>query len=218
MISKLVRLVILTLSLIACGRQDAPDSAASEVREDSASLLEDSKPTRYRGVDEIAAALQTRTIDSNILWYLGVYLGSYNRSNDNLASLLGYFQGDGLEAGFYNGLPNALNYRLYAALFSGLSKDLVVSTCSAEKPRWMRAHQELKSVLLPLCDGQHASRTREHMMALWLNIMGYRAPMEEFDAWMNLFASEPLASTPAQELLPLLLESIFMNPYYLFAL
>lgn len=218
MILRFVWLVTLTSSLIACGQQDVPDSAASEVRNDSASLLEDSKPTRYRGVDELAAALQTRTIESNITTYLGAYLGSHFRSNDNLASLLGYFQGDGLEAGFYNGLPNALNYRLYAALFNSLSKDLVVSTCPVGKPQWMRAHEELKNVLLPLCDWQHAARTREQMMALWLNIMGYRAPMDEFDAWMNLFTSEPLASMPAQELLPLLLESIFMNPYYLFAL
>jgi len=74
---------------------------------------------------------------------------------------------------------------------SGLSHDAAKAACEGDSSLF-DLNSYLSGVLIPLCQGGDSiSHKLENLEKLWLAVMGYQAPEEEFLAWAAFFQILP---------------------------
>ena len=175
--------------------------------------------SEFKGYFAINRTLQERLVQSPNTFQLGVYLDeSYNPFGNSLLDLLGTYDRGSLDSAFRNGKPNVVNVLLWHVVFSGLSRDLA-ALCLAgapPNPRIGSLAPSFESALKTVCAWPQASaQSDEALLAFWLGLMSFDAPIEEFEAWRDFFRSAPYVNAPAQEAVAALVLAAFSNPYFL---
>ncbi|MBY0470147.1 hypothetical protein K2X30_03190 [bacterium] len=143
---------------------------------------------------------------------LGTYVGEGTKDFDTaLLELMGVYKSTGLTTGYQNAQPNGVNLLLWYLVFSGFSEDFG-KLCEDSS----LLNDETLTLAKPLCAWPAASaRTEENLEALWLQVMRYDAPIEEYQAWRDFFLGPEFEKVSHQELLQSASFAIFMNPYFL---
>jgi hypothetical protein len=130
---------------------------------------------------------------------------------DGLDDLAGTWSNFGTQHTFQNGTPNPVNLVIMQAALSGFAASLSESCAKAQLP----LHKQFLEVLRNLCTWPAAgAKTDAVMQSFWVSIMGYDAPVAEYDAWRSFMRSE-YADRPADETIEAMTLAITMNPYFL---
>jgi len=183
----------------------------------------------YRGYLAINALVMDRMIVEQPWFNIGYYLNGFSFSSgddtvEGLPALLGHYEGNGLDSGFRNGKPNAINVVLYHLLMSSLAVDLA-SRCATGSPTpppapdrpgpMITLRPEFRAAIAPVCAWpETTAMSDEALLGLWLAVMKFDAPSTEFAAWKEFVRSE-YSSRTAAESLPDMLLAILMNPHFL---
>lgn len=136
----------------------------------------------------------------------------YTDNQGGLLNLLGFYQSTG-ENSFRNGQPNAINTLVWQLVLQGFANDLA-DHCRGQSSLLLQP--VFQSTLATVCRWPAPEAQEESTMRmLWLSVMGYDAPEEEFLAWRDFFLRSSYAAKPAAEAVPALLFSILYNPHFL---
>ena len=171
--------------------------------------------TRLRGYVETNNLVLLRVMKAPTDFELGNYLGvKYTLQDNNLLDLLGTYKAFGQVSGFQNGQPNAVNTLLGYLLMQGLSADLGAQ-CGL-KPIDLPLNADFKNNLVSLCQGLTSARQSESsLMQFWLLVMGYDAPMSEYQIWRDFFLSPVWDSKSTSDWVASLSLAALLNPYFL---
>ena len=163
----------------------------------------------YKVVEEkVAARLLRPGAVVNLSDYLDGVAGHLGTSS--VVDLLGAYKSADSVTNFRNGSPSAISTLLYWVAFSGLAADLYhrkpglplqpgFETLLGQVGRWPREEAKADALL----------------EALWLQVMGFAAPAEEFRAWRDFFRQSSYARKAGAETVPVMLATILMNPFFL---
>jgi hypothetical protein len=173
----------------------------------------------FKGYVAIDQVLKDRMIREGALFSLGIYLDDhFSDFGISLVDLLGVYKGGALDSSFHNGQPNVVNMLLWHVAFSGLSHDLG-EVCTPSAPKGLLAEgvqDSLKQALKPVCAWPAPeAKSDEALMGLWLALMSFDAPMEEFEAWRDFFRGPEYASARPQDAVADMALAIFSNPHFL---
>lgn len=129
-----------------------------------------------------------------------------------LLNLMGFYDANG-ENSFRNGKPNAINTLVWQMALQAFSADLA-GQCEGRSKLILQP--VFQSTLTTICQWPAPQAQDEAAMRmLWLSVMAYDAPEEEFLAWREFFLHSNYASRPASEAVPALIFSILYNPHFL---
>ncbi len=140
-------------------------------------------------------------------------------------SLLGTYDGSDTNAGFSNGDPNALNLLLWY-IDLNLFADAIAQNCLPDQERKFDGlgnpiylNATAKQALQPLCQWPAASaQTDEVLYAFWSALLGFDAPLEEFNAWKTFVQQNPEYKTaPRTTVVSNIIFAALFNPYFLLA-
>jgi hypothetical protein len=166
--------------------------------------------TQFYGYYQTQAIIKQRVYTEDSQFTIGDYLGS-----KDLGLLLGASSGDGLDSGFRNGLPNATNMSLWRVAMTGLANDWS-NVCVDSYVKQNELNTEAIAIFKAICDWPSSTaRNKEGLERLWLLIMGYQAPHEEFEIWSDYFMQDKFKKLSGQEAVDQLSYSILLNPYFL---
>lgn len=161
----------------------------------------------YRGHVEIQNRISERILLNNPF-----FLGTYADGQTGLLSLLGEHSSNG-ENSFRNGRPNSINMLIWQLVLNGFVMDVQAGCAGNSKLLFSPSFQQ---VLRTMCEWPSSSAQSESSMRLlWLSLMSYDAPEEEFLAWRAFFLHSSFAGRPSSEALPALLLAIVYNPHFL---
>ncbi|HEX4924928.1 MAG TPA: hypothetical protein VFV50_12620 [Bdellovibrionales bacterium] len=124
-------------------------------------------------------------------------------------SLLGTYQG----GAFRNGLPSPTNLMLWKIAMTGIARD-IAKTCMAQEQE--RFNAEFLAAVSHLCRWPAASAQTDAVLEdLWLALMGYSAPEEEYLAWRGFLKSDYMQKLDAGQAVTAMATAILMNPHFL---
>lgn len=181
----------------------------------------------YRGYVAINQIIRTRFFESKDLsnsFFLGRYVGSYSDTFEGLPILLGGFSGEGLHNDFRNGTPNGMNILLWQIVLSKFADDVAASCGTDNNPVYLgysysfKYNSQLAARLKPLCTWPSATAKEEdNLLQLWLSVMSFDAPKEEYEAWRDFFlaSTSPFANGSNKDVLKAMLRAMLLNPYFL---
>lgn len=179
----------------------------------------------YRGYVAINQIIRTRFFvseDSSKSFSLGRYFGEYYESDSGLSTLLGGFSGEALNNDFRNGTPNAMNILLWQIAFSGFAGDVAAYCGTDYNPVYLgnsiKYNDPFAARLKSLCAWPAAeAKTEENLLKLWLAVMNFDAPREEFEAWRDFFlaSNSPFANAPPKDAIKAMLRAMLLSPYFL---
>jgi hypothetical protein len=176
------------------------------------------KVAGYKGYDSINQALRARFVGGPEEFQLTTYLG---RSGPDLTMLLGAWQGAGVSNEFANATPNATSFLIWRTAFIGLGRDvarLCPGTTEAPQVARLALHPPAAAAAAVLCRWPEGIREDpEAWLTLWLALVGYDAPFEEYQTWRAHFESPTYRTLPAQEVIPLMVAGALLNPFVLLA-
>ncbi|MGE0004279.1 MAG: hypothetical protein AB7S92_01700 [Parvibaculaceae bacterium] len=130
---------------------------------------------------------------------------------DGLDDLAGTWSTFGTQHKFQNGTPNPVNMVIMQAALSGFAASLGESCATPQ----LSFHPQFLEILRNLCKWPAASAKADAVMrGFWVSIMGYDAPMQEYDAWRSFMRRE-YGERPAAETIEAMTLAITMNPYFL---
>jgi hypothetical protein len=170
----------------------------------------------YRGAQAVEDWLNLRLIDS--AQSEAVSAVAILKSRDARA-LLGTFSGGGLEQGYQNDQASAISLWLWQVFLGEVARDFGTG-CSESPDKLFRAAQpESQTLLRRFCTWPAAeARNVDQLQELWLRVMDYRAPYDEFLVWANLYLSPAADELTGAAAVEDLLRSILFHPYFLFRL
>ena len=196
-----------------------------------------------KGAAVIEATIRNRIFLPNVnYYYLGSYVGDF--SANGLLSLLGGYSATLGTSSLKNATPNSVNMMLWRIAMIGSAKFLGGLACKPNvetllNPHFFAASHALCSAAIASGMAGNASGAdagsgsgadaglgsttisqaeRETLLKnFWLAVMRYDAPQTEMTAWIDEMgkAGSPLDTMPADQLLPYLMQTILMNPYFL---
>ena len=171
--------------------------------------------SEFRGYIAVNRLLVDRLFNPGSKYELGSYVGqSYDSMSGNLLDLLGTYKTGFGVGGFRNGRPNALNMLLWHLLFSELARD-IARLCGGENA--LAFNPSFVATVQPLCawPSGPAARTGTALLAFWMAIMGYDAPVEEYQTWETFALGQQMVGLQGAEAVEGLALSILNNPYFL---
>lgn len=201
----------------AATSEDAPRELSETTESNTLVSADDPLMSEYKGYQDINKILKVRAfVPGADPFELYRYLGAAGVS---LSALLGQWNGFGVQSSFLNGKPNTINLILWHLALSGFAQDLArVCPDATEKPTFKTdsLNPLLLKSLQTLCSWPDASaKNADNLMALWMSLMGFDAPYEEFLAWQEFLHSPEMGQTPAAQALPDAITAIFLNPHFL---
>lgn len=160
----------------------------------------------YRGFVAAQNIIAERLMAGPFMFY------DYVGSQYGLLNLMGYYDPNG-ENAFRNGEPNAINTLIWQMALDAFAKDMA-GHCEGRSRLLLQPL--FQSTLATICRWPAPEAQSEPAMRmLWLSVMSYDAPEEEYLAWRDFFLRSSFASRPASEAVPALLFSILYNPHFL---
>lgn len=190
----------------------------------SAHALEYGASSGFKGFPVIKRVLSERWLGDAMTLDLAIYLGEGGGyySSSGLTSLLGSYEGSGgsLNSTFSNGEPNVVALVLWHVIFSELAVDLA-STCTSNGKHYTRAasvpvRDSLTAALKPICNWPAASaRSDETLLGLWLELMSFDAPEEEYEAWRDFFKGPAYAGATYTQVVSAMVLAAYSNPHFL---
>lgn len=160
-------------------------------------------------------------IGSNNGFAFYTYLGDSNQFEAGLYSLLGGFSGgDTGQSKFQNGTPNGVNILVWQMGIRSLTKSMA-QVCVSKQPMF-DAWQLKPSVFEAFAKAcamsaeQDNAVRRDTLASLWLQVLGYELPEEEYLEFIEVFASdqELLTMAPESRLQELLI-AMLLHPLHL---
>ncbi|MCO5142591.1 MAG: hypothetical protein M9962_05835 [Oligoflexia bacterium] len=172
-------------------------------------------PSSLKGVAAISRILSERTlVDGNIL-NLSILFGVEN-SYWSMLDLMGSYKSDQGEVKFKNGKPNSINTLLWKTAFTSLAKEMAKECNPLAADKIIHFNVYFKESLRPLCKWPNQEAMQEKVLQnIWLSIMAYDAPLEEYEAWRDFFLHSSFAHKSAYEAVPAILFSILYNPHFM---
>lgn len=179
------------------------------------------RPGEFKGYFHVQDTLKMRLVAAgNTSFQLSAYFGEAYPQPGGLAYLLGAFTASGPGTEFKNGAPNSLNMLLWYMAASGFAQDLA-SVCDTNSPTLPRfrtnldqnAFERLRAAcVLP----EDEEERRAVLQRLWISVVGFDAPRQEFDVWATHFGEDPSFATFApKDRLAAMLMAALLNPYFL---
>ncbi len=167
-------------------------------------------PSQLHGHAVLESRMSSRVLKPGESFFLGTYLDGQEPSpfRSTLSDLLGAIKGVTTETSFQNGAPNSINVLLYYVAFSGFSR-----SCVSGALKFNLAFEQTMATMMTW--PASAAQSESSMQDLWLRVMGYDAPREEYEAWRDFFLTSSYRSLPASETVPAMMTAMMMNPYFL---
>lgn len=190
---------LLLLGTLACRTAGHPDDAQA--------MESGLQVGALRGFAATEMMIKSRLTLPNIhVFNLAQFLNA--SSGDGITLLLGGYQGNAGSSTLRNATPNAVNMMLWRIALSGAAAKIANQACNQDayglKPHFVTAAAKL-------CTPPEDPAVRvAALKEIWLATMRYDAPKAEMDAWL---ASPTTASADLKGVL----ESIFLDPYFLIA-
>jgi hypothetical protein len=161
---------------------------------------------QFKGLAALSRELSARIAPRNDPIELDMFIPA-----DGLDDLTGTWSNFGTQHKFQNGTPNPVNLVIMQAALSGFAASLSESCKTAQIP----LHPQFLRILQNLCKWpSDSAKTDDVMQAFWTSIMGYDAPVAEYDAWRTFMRAE-YGDQPATETIEAMTLAITMNPYFL---
>jgi hypothetical protein len=199
--------------------------ACSRVEQSSDVKFGGNRVGEYRGYVEINQTLRTRLLESGTASYwfsLGRYIGENSDRFDGLPVLLGGFSGEATNNDFRNGNPNAMNMLLWQIALSGLAGDVAGSCGTNNNPLKLgfayKYNDQFAARLKKLCAWPAVeAKTEDNLLKLWLSVMSFDAPKQEYEAWRDFFlaSSSPFANSPSKDAVKAMMRAMLLSPYFL---
>jgi hypothetical protein len=176
-----------------------------------------------RGYATTHRILTERIVKPSISYNFAAYLDEHYYPGsfflNGLLELLGVYAGSSsFDSSFRNGNPNVINTVLWHILFSGLSEDIgkLCVESASPNPLLHITQDSFRSALQPLCSWPSpASRSNDALLAFWLALMSFDAPIEEFDSWREFFQGPTYEQASASEAVAAMSLAILDNPHFL---
>jgi hypothetical protein len=196
---------------VACG-----DGSSAPPSDPPKETSPDPNGADYRGYEAINETLRARLVSTPVSFELSAYLGT---AGSELAQLLGSWQDTGINNGFQNGAPNALNFTVWRVAFSRLGRDVAALCPGASKPPLVEnfgVHAHLAPTVKALCTWPDAgARDEAVLQSLWSALAAYDAPPSEYEAWRDHFLGETYRNKKADDVIPLMVTMAMLNPHVL---
>lgn len=162
---------------------------------------------QFRGASAVEEVLSER------LWSPGSTISLARYIDYNLRSLLGARVAFGGESVFSNGEPNSVNMLLWNVSLQGVADEIALN-CSFNS--FPPLNNKFKAALQKVCLWpEESAKSNSVLQEYWLAVMGYDAPIEEFEAWRDFFLTSSFAKKSAQETISPLTFAILYNPHFL---
>jgi hypothetical protein len=181
---------------------------------------------QFSGIFSINQKLQTRLLEStqaNQNFHAGIYLNPSRQYRvEGLENLLGAFEGEGINQGFRNGNPNAMNMLLWQIIGFGFANDMAASCSNQMVPEYFNNRYKFKidfakrfNVMCRWPDPE--VKNESTLLDFWLAFISYDAPKAEFDAWRDLFLdpASPFAQVSPDVAISAMVRTMFLNPYFI---
>lgn len=222
--------VALSIFLLqGCGPEALKPSASGEGHDPRGELRNDKGEPRpdnavaanFRGAIAIDRILRDRLMAEDSSFSLGPYLSSFIGSRvSGIAKLLGYHAGEGTNAEFRNGKPNAVNMVLWHMALSDLARDIARQCAPGQNggtpPTQIELRPALKKALAALCHWPAPrAQNAEAVGRLWNVVMADDAPNGEFEAFRSYALGETLRHAPAPKAVAHLITGMLLNPHFL---
>ncbi len=180
----------------------------------------------FKGYEMTNRLLVGRLLDpddqSNRTFELARFFGEAYPRPGGLSSLLGTFSGDGNGNAYRNGTPNGVNMLLWYIGMSHLSR-IIGGVCDGQGPilhesgptsLQFQLAAGVYQNLVSLCAAGGDVEARAHALSdLWLNVVSFDAPEEEYDAFVAFFSSDPeLLTLPPQVQIADAMAAMLLNP------
>lgn len=169
--------------------------------------------SEFKGAQAIERILNGRIIaPGNVLDFGMAYLGG----DLSLKDLMG-FPGRNVNEKFRNGKPNSVNMLIYYLVFQAYARDLSKACGSAGEGGMVQMLQPaFRDTLRRICDWPGmGDKPEDTLFDLWVGLMSFDAPYDEFVIWKNFFLSGEFANQSANEVLSSMIFAVLMNPYFL---
>lgn len=192
----------------------------------SARTTSEGKPVGgYKGLIAINQILQLRLLTPDAAapqFSITRYFGQPSGEPTGLAILLGAYGGEDAHRTFQNGTPSPMSMLLWQMILTSLAEDIARSCDQEGGPRSLGDifpyNQNFITHLKPLCSWPSpAAKNDSHLLGLWLALMGYDAPREEYESWKEFFLSpeSPFSSSSRTEAILAMARTIFLSPFFL---
>jgi hypothetical protein len=168
--------------------------------------------SEFRGAQEIEKILSGRIIEQgNSLDFGLLYLGG----DQSLKDLMG-FPGRGVNEKFRNGKPNSVNMLIYFLVFQAFARDLSRACDEASQGELVQKLQPtFKDTLVRFCTWPSiGDKPEDNLFDLWVGLMSFDAPYDEFMTWKDFFLSAEFVNKPAKEVLSSMIFAVLMNPHF----
>lgn len=173
----------------------------------------DPEASYYKGFFEYETLIQSRIGQDSDRIDLGKYVGASEVGNAprSILRLLGVYESGA--STIQNGEPNSLNFLLWTILIRGFVEDHL-TICSSDLKFSKFLDPQYFQLIQQLCNNQNF--TDVLLNELWIRIMGYDVPIEEYDDWL-ISVKSYLTEHPNSKNEPLefALSLLFLNPYLL---
>lgn len=233
MLRKILGLTLAAMMILGCGKKNDHDEEnpivtpeptaqhSDEVKKDTALTsdfaAENETIGELRGYAEINQLIKQRVMAQTAQFDVSRYLGDANSFGGGLIDLLGVSVGVGVDAGFRNGIPNAVNMVLYRMIADGVG-DRLAQACAASdhnQEEWTGLSAGVQENLNVLCGWPSSSAMSETTLnQFWMALMSFDAPPSERDLWRDFFVSSYVGQTAA-ETIKAMSVAILINPYFL---
>ncbi len=182
---------------------------------------------KFRGYELMNKIINDRIIDEDHSLDIGDYLKSKEESEEEeqdpfaalgggLTALLGQHEGSGIERGFRNGEPNAVNMQLWYIVMAALSQDINEHCQSEATDHALKLNDDFKVLLEPLCQWPEEKSEQDVFLTdLWKGLLFFDAPDEEIVAWLDFVNSQEFQEFDQHKKLESALIAMTMNPYFL---
>lgn len=173
-----------------------------------------SQASEFRGYVETNQLIRERLIDSDSRFEIGSLISErYNDFGTSILDLLGTYKSSGVSLGFKNGQPNSANMLVWKMILSEFSNQIGGLCYGADAHIFNDA---FKKIVVPICDwSKDSARSEDNLKALWLAIMDYDAPEEEYQIWRDFFLKDEWRAAQPSDVVSAMTASILMSPYFL---